>query len=76
MAQKAGGDSSERKTKETVAMSQPVYESLVEAQELVEADDFQPALAKLEEMRSGKKKLSPYESAQIWNLQALSLIHI
>ena len=51
-------------------MSQPVYESLVEAQELVEADDFQPALAKLEEMRSGKKKLSPYESAQIWNLQA------
>lgn len=51
-------------------MSQPVYEKLVEVQELVEADDFPPALVKLEEMRTGKKKLSPYEAAQIWNLQA------
>ncbi len=60
----------ERKTKETVAMSQQVYESLVEVQELVEAEDFPPALEKLQEIRTGKRKLSPYEAAQIWNLQA------
>ena len=70
VAQRSDDDSSERKTKETVAMSQPVYEALVEAQELVEADDFQGALAKLEDMRSGRKKMSPYEQAQTWNLQA------
>jgi len=63
-------DGSERKTKETVAMSQQVYESLVEIQEFVEADDFQPALAKIKELQDGKKKMSPYETAQIWNLQA------
>lgn len=51
-------------------MSQPVYEALVEAQELVEADDFQSALARMEEMRTGRKKMSPYEQAQIWNLTA------
>jgi len=61
---------SERKTKETVAMSQQVYESLVEVQELVEADQFQPALAKIQEIQTGKKKMSPYEMAQIWNLKA------
>ncbi|MDX2418336.1 MAG: tetratricopeptide repeat protein [Xanthomonadales bacterium] len=60
----------ERKTKETVAMSQQVYESLVEIQEFVEADDFQPALKKINELQTGKKKMSPYETAQIWNLQA------
>lgn len=51
-------------------MSQPVYEALVEAQELVEADDFQSALARMEDMRTGRKKMSPYEQAQIWNLTA------
>ena len=63
-------DGSDRKTKETVAMSQQVYESLVEVQELVEADDFQTALAKIQEIQTGKKKMSPYETAQIFNLQA------
>ena len=63
-------DKKERKTKETVAMSQQVYESLVEIQEFVEADDFQPALQKIKELQTGKKKMSPYETAQIWNLQA------
>ena len=63
-------DGSERKTKETVAMSQQVYEQLVEVQELVEADSFQLALTKIQEIQQGKKKMSPYETAQIWNLQA------
>jgi len=70
VAQDNKDDGSDRKTKETVAMSQQVYEVLVEIQEFVEADDFQPALAKIKELQNGKKKMSPYETAQIWNLQA------
>jgi tetratricopeptide (TPR) repeat protein len=66
----AQDDGKERKTKETVAMSQQVYEVLVEIQTFVEADQFQPALAKIKELQNGKKKMSPYETAQIWNLQA------
>ena len=61
-------DKKERKTKQTVAMSQPVYEKLMEIQELVEADQHAEAQAKIKEIQGGKKKLSPYESAQIWNL--------
>jgi len=57
-----------RKTKHTVAMSQPVYEKLMEIQELVETDAFAAAQTKIRELQQGKKKLSPYESAQIWNL--------
>jgi tetratricopeptide (TPR) repeat protein len=57
----------ERKTKQTVAMSQPVYEGLIEIQELVEADDFQNAQIKITELQ-GRKRLTPYESAQIWNI--------
>ena len=57
-----------RKTKQTVAMSQQVYEELMEIQELVEAEDFPPAHEKMRDLQQGKKKLSDYESAQIWNL--------
>lgn len=60
-----------RKTKETVAMSQPVYESLMEIQEFVEAEDFAGAQAAIKKLQ-GKKKLSPYESAQIYNLSGYS----
>jgi len=63
----AQDDDDERKTKQTVAMSQPVYESLMEIQELVEVEDFANAQIKITELQ-GKKKLSPYESAQIWNI--------
>ncbi|MGA9575898.1 MAG: tetratricopeptide repeat protein [Lysobacterales bacterium] len=62
-------DESKRKTKETVAMSQQIYESLVEIQALVEAEDYQGALDSIRELQNGKKKMSPYETAQIWNLQ-------
>ena len=58
-----------RKTKETVAMSQPVYEALTEIQELVEADQYSEALVAIKKVQE-KKKLSPYEAAQIWNLTA------
>jgi len=58
----------ERKTKQTVAMSQPVYEALIEIQELVEADQNAAAHEKISELQGKKKKMSPYEQAQIWNL--------
>ena len=63
-------DGSDRKTKETVAMSQQVYEALTEIQELVEADQYAPALEKIKDLQTGRKKMSPYEAAQIWNLTA------
>ncbi len=64
-------DKKERKTKETVAMSQPVYEELMVIQEFVEVEDFANAQAAITKLQ-GKKKLSPYESAQIWNLSGYS----
>ena len=60
-----------RKTKQTVAMSQPVYEKLMEIQEAVEAEDFVTAHAAITELQA-KKRLSPYESAQIWNISGYS----
>lgn len=66
----AQDDGKERKTKETVAMSQQIYEALTEIQAFVEAEDFPPALEKIRELQNGKRKMSPYETAQIWNLQA------
>jgi tetratricopeptide (TPR) repeat protein len=65
-------DGSTKKTKETVAMSQAVYEKLTEIQELVETKDYATAERLTVELRSGKKKLSPYELAQIWNITAYS----
>ncbi len=61
-------DKKTRKTKQTVAMSQQVYESLLEIQELVETEDMAGAQRAISKLQGGKKKLSPYESAQIWNL--------
>ena len=58
----------DRKTKQTVAMSQQTYDALTEIQAMVEAEDMAGAQERIAEMLSGKKKLSPYESAQIWNL--------
>jgi len=60
-----------RKTKETVAMSQAVYEKLTEIQEMVEAKDYATAQRLTDELKT-KKKLSPYELAQIWNITAYS----
>ncbi len=64
------GDS-EQKTKETVAMSQQVYEKLTEIQELIEARDYATAQRQIESLRGGKG-LSNYELAQIWNITAYS----
>jgi tetratricopeptide (TPR) repeat protein len=61
----------DRKTKQTVAMSQQVYEQLTKVQELVEANNYNDAEKILREMRNNAK-LSDYERAQIWNLSAYS----
>ena len=56
-----------QKTKKTVAMSQPVYEGLQKAQELIEANQYADGLARLKKLRE-TSYLSVYETAQIWNL--------
>ena len=61
----------ERETKETVAMSQQVYEELVVIQEMIEAQDYASAQRLIDELRV-KKGLSPYELAQIWNISGYS----
>ncbi len=60
----------ERKTKQTVAMSQKVYEKLQEIQELVEAEDYAGGHRGIQEIldRDTKNRLSPYEKAQMYNL--------
>lgn len=56
-------------TRQTVAMSQPVFEKLQAAQALLEKKDYRGALAATAELR-GKAELTPYETAQVWNLAA------
>ena len=70
MAQKKTDPEDTRKTKETVAMSQQVYEKLTEIQEMVEAKDYASAQRLIEEAK--EKKLSDYERAQVCNLSAYS----
>lgn len=67
MAQKE----SKKKTKETVAMSQQVYEKLTEIQEMIEGKDYASAQRLIDDLKT-KKSLSPYEKAQIWNITGYS----
>lgn len=55
------------RTKQTVAMSQPVFEGLQTAQTAIEAKNYADGLAQLRKLRE-LSDLSPYETAQIWNL--------
>jgi tetratricopeptide (TPR) repeat protein len=64
-------DGEERKTKETVAMSQQVYEKLAEVQEMIENKDYATAERAIEELK-GRKGLSDYERAQLWNISGYS----
>jgi tetratricopeptide (TPR) repeat protein len=64
-------DENTRKTKETVAMSQQVYEKLSEIQELIEAKDYASAQRAIEDLKE-KKGLSDYERAQLWNITGYS----
>lgn len=65
-------ESEERETKQTVAMSQQVYEGLTAAQELIEAKQYGEGQSVIQELLARGDKLSPYEMAQIWNLTAYS----
>ncbi len=58
-----------KKTKQTAAMSQPVFEGLQEAQQQIELKRYREGLAQLRELRE-KSGLSDYEMAQTWNLTA------
>jgi tetratricopeptide (TPR) repeat protein len=62
----------EENVKQTVAMSQQVYEGLTAAQELVEAKQYGEAQTQIQALLERGDKLSPYERAQIWNLTAYS----
>ncbi len=64
-------DGSDRETKQTVAMSQKVYEALTEIQGLVEAKQYSQADALIKQSLANEK-LEPYERAQFWNLTAYS----
>ncbi len=59
----------EQETKQTVAMSQSVYEELQESQVLAEEERYSEVHKKLAKLRE-KRGLSNYEIAQIWNLDA------
>lgn len=58
----------ERETKQTVAMSQQMFEKLTEVQEFVEAEDYVNAQRRLDDLKLDQK-MSPYERAQVFNLQ-------
>ncbi len=64
-------DKSKKKTKETVAMTQQVYEKLTEIQELIEDKDYASAQRLIDDLKT-KKGLSDYERAQIWNISGYS----
>jgi tetratricopeptide (TPR) repeat protein len=64
-------DDSERKTKETVAMSQQVYEQLAAIQEMIEGKDYASAQRAIDELKV-RKGLSDYERAQIYNINGYS----
>jgi len=56
----------ERKTKKAQSMGQKTYEKLTEAQELIEAKQYDQGLAVLRELER-EKKLTAYEKAQLYN---------
>lgn len=59
----------EEKTRQTVAMSQPVHAGLQAAQALIENRQYAQGHAELKKLQ-GMSELSNYETAQIWNLTA------
>jgi hypothetical protein len=73
LAQKDGAEKKKpQETRRTPALRNKVYERLSEAQVLVEAKDYNGALAVLRDMESesGKKALNSYELANLYNLFA------
>ncbi|NNE06755.1 MAG: tetratricopeptide repeat protein [Xanthomonadales bacterium] len=67
----ATAQNKERETKQTVAMSQSVFEKLTEIQELVEAQDYAAGQSAVTALLANEK-LTPYERAQVHNLTGYS----
>ena len=65
-AQEASDKGAERKTRKTPSMSEKVYNKLTEAQELIEAKNYEAGLAALADLAQ-QPKLSNYEKAQLYN---------
>lgn len=59
----------DEKTKQTVAMSQQVYEALQKAQTMAEEERYDEVLRDLRKLRE-RRGMSSYEIAQIYNLEA------
>ena len=65
-AQESSGSGEKRKTRKTPSMSEKVYKKLTEAQELIEAKNYDAGLAALSDLAK-EPKLSDYEKAQLYN---------
>ena len=65
-AQDAADAEQKRKTRKTPSMSEKVYKKLTEAQELIEAKNYDAGLASLGEL-AREPKLTHYERAQLYN---------
>ncbi|MEE9448075.1 MAG: tetratricopeptide repeat protein [Arenicellales bacterium] len=70
VAQAAEKKAENFKTKKSAALSQAVYKKLQAIQVQIDADQYTAALQSSKALRNSKKKLSPYEIAQSWNLTA------
>jgi tetratricopeptide (TPR) repeat protein len=68
VAQESGG-SQERETKRTPTMSEAVYNKLLEAQEAIDAKDYELGLTVLRELEASDR-LSSYERSQVFNFFA------
>lgn len=65
-AAQESGSGEKRKTRKTPSMSEKVYNKLTEAQELIEAKNYDAGLAALSDLAT-EPKLSDYEKAQLYN---------
>ena len=65
-AQESSGKGEKRKTRKTPSMSEKVYNKLTEAQEQIEARNYEQGLAALTEL-ANEPKLTNYEKAQLYN---------
>ena len=65
-AQEESDSKPQRKTRKTPSMSEKVYKKLTEAQELIEARNYEEGLTALSDL-AREPKLSNYEKAQLYN---------
>ena len=65
----AGAEEREQQTRKTPALTERAYKKLAEAQEFIDAKDYQGALAALEDM-ANTRGLNAYEMASMENMRA------